>query len=156
MISEKNAVMVLVMVAGMCGSTQAQHYRRGGMTTVDGPVSMTEWRQAGGNLDVYQGLMQQKAMVQQQQNYAKLMDQQQKAQQQAIKSGQVSASSANSTFTLPPAQTRARKKRHGVDESKVSATESKTSKTTASGTDKTGKDSGDEAPKSAKPAPKKP
>ena len=110
----------MVVFLSIRGNAQAQRHRNQ-VFTADGPVSMNEWNQAGGNIDVYRGIMQQKAMVQQQQAYMKMLQQQQKLDQQAAKSMPASAAAS----FVAPVQTRARKKRHGVDPAKSATAEVK-------------------------------
>lgn len=79
-------IAVLTCLVSAPSVAQAQRRGRGGpAVSVDGPVfnptQTPEWRQAGGNLMVYQQIMEQKMMVaqqkQMQQNYQAMVKQQQ-------------------------------------------------------------------------------
>ena len=79
-------IAVLTCLVAAPSVAQAQRRGRGGPAmSVDGPVfnptQTPEWRQAGGNLMVYQQIMEQKMMVaqqkQMQQNYQAMVKQQQ-------------------------------------------------------------------------------
>lgn len=135
-------------------------YRNYPVMTADGPVSQAEWKQSGGNIDIYRQLMGQKAMVAEQQAYEKMMLQQQKNYQAAVKSGQINPNAVNNNNAITPIflPTKGKKKRHGIDESKKVTSDSTASKsaTTASAKDAQGKDestegSADVAKDAAKP-----
>ena len=79
-------IALLTCLVAAPSAAQAQRHGRGGPAmSVDGPVynptQTPEWRQAGGNLAVYQQIMEQKMLVAQQkqtqQNYQAMVKQQQ-------------------------------------------------------------------------------
>jgi hypothetical protein len=112
-------VAILVALVGVVvllpGGAHARGYRRGGtVVTPFGPLYSTntpEWRQAGGNMILYQQLMEQKMMLQQQQMMMKTQQQMMKLQQQKGKLPNGPATNPNPIVTLPAPRARKKAKR---------------------------------------------
>lgn len=142
-------VAFFTAVALTPGLAQARGYgSRGGMiSTPYGSVNSNspEWKASGGNMFVYEQIMEEKMMIMQQQMMMKQQQQMMKLQQQQAKKGNSSPSQNNSASSnvLQTLPTRRKKKIRTYDPTKpVMGTSSKTSKTA---TDSNKKTSGDKS-----------
>jgi hypothetical protein len=129
-------LVALSTFALMPGDVQARGYgRSGGMVNTPWGTANTnspEWRMAGGNIFVYQQLMEEKAMMLQQQQFLKMqqqyMQQMQKLAKQQKNAPQTQAPTVpQNVTTLAPKRKRKRKK--GL--ASTTATAKKTANTTA-------------------------
>lgn len=170
---------VALTILTVPGLVQAQYGRRfGGAMTPFGPVynpAMTpEWRQSGGNPEVWQQLMMQKMAAQQQAAFQKQVQAYQKwakanpKEAAALeKQNQAMLKANNPDFTQPAPRRKASKKgalkasrakpKTKADPAKVDDEAGKTTEATAaetSATESTAKPADAAAPTTAKPAPK--
>lgn len=138
-------VFALLVFAVVPTAAEARGPRGGMVVSPFGPMydnSSPEFRAAGGDLEVYQQLMQQKLMMQQYQQMMKMQKQYQQMMKNQKNNPQMNSANTNTNNMLParpPVMTSRKKKKTTRTTSTSSATSSKTAKPAAKEAEDTAK-----------------